>query len=372
MTLATRVDLDLDTLLAPLEGGPPAGTDPREDASAQSLYYRLRDARAEARDEERRADGERAGSADTPQQWRTVRDLSVRLLSERAKDLEVGAWLTESLVRSDGFAGLAAGADLIKGLATGFWDDGLFPLPDEDGVATVIAPVSGLNGLSGDGTLAQPLRKRVMYHKPDGGEVTFWEYLQAEEVEGIGDAARKKARLAAGVPPFGTVDGDARAAGAPHFGALRDDVNAALLAWNLMAGVLDEKAGSDAPGTGRVRDLLAQLLACAQRYAPAVTAAPDEPEPGAAPAEAGSGAEPAAVQAAARPVNRDDMLAQLARVADFFRKYEPQSPLSLTLDEAIRRARLSWEELLAEVMADQGARDNVMLQLGIRPKPPAA
>ena len=358
--------------MAPLDGPSPAGTDPRADASAQSLYYRLRDARAEARDAERRADGQ-IGEAETPPQWRTVRDLSVRLLSERAKDLEVGAWLTEALVRINGFAGLAAGASVLKGLAENFWDTGLFPLPDEDGIASVVAPVAGLNGLSGDGTLAQPLRKQAMYFKQDGGGVTFWEYMQAEEVEGIGDAARKKARLAAGVPAFATVEADAKAAEPGHFQALRDDITAALLAWNLMSAELDQKAGSAGPATGRVRDLLTQILACAQRYAPAlmVPAAPAEGEAEIADTLVSSGTDIGkGVAPTARPVNRDDMLSRLSEIAEFFRKQEPQSPLSLTLDEAIRRARLTWDELLAEVVADQAARDNMMIRLGIRPKKP--
>lgn len=369
MTLVTQLDLDVPALLVPLDGSAPAGKDPREDASAQSLYYRLRDARAEARDGERRADGER-GEAETPPQWRTVRDLSVQLLRERAKDLEVGAWLTEALVRLHGFAGLTAGANLVRGLAADFWDTGLFPLPDEDGLATVVAPVAGLNGLSGDGTLAQPLRKQAMFTKSDGVTVTFWEYLQAEEVEGIGDAARKKARLASGIPVFAAIESDAKAAGGAYFGPLRDNVTAALLAWNLMSAVLDQKAGSAGPPTSRVRDLLAQILACIQRYAPAVVisaASTVEVVPGATD-EPGM-ADTRATEAP-RPVNRDEMLARLSEVADFFREYEPQSPLSLTLDDAIRRARLSWDELLAEVVADQAARDNISIRLGIRPKKP--
>ena len=41
--------IDMAALLAPIAGDAPAGSDLREDFSAQSTYYRLRDARAEAR-----------------------------------------------------------------------------------------------------------------------------------------------------------------------------------------------------------------------------------------------------------------------------------------------------------------------------------
>ena len=67
-------------------------------------------------------------------------------------------------------------------------------------------------------------------------------------------------------------------------------------------------------------------------------------------------------------VNRDDMLHELSKIADYFRKSEPQSPLSLTLDEAIRRARLTWPELLEEVVASEETRNTMLTQLGIRPQ----
>jgi len=54
--------LDLDVLLTPLPGELPAGRDVRTDFDPQSPYFRLRDARAEARAAERQADA--AGASD--------------------------------------------------------------------------------------------------------------------------------------------------------------------------------------------------------------------------------------------------------------------------------------------------------------------
>jgi type VI secretion system protein ImpA len=61
----------------------------------------------------------------------------------------------------------------------------------------------------------------------------------------------------------------------------------------------------------------------------------------------------------ARPVTRDDMLRELERVADFFRRSEPHSPLAYTLEEAVRRGRLTWPELLSEVVPDDKAQRHV-------------
>nr|WP_294543265.1 hypothetical protein [uncultured Rhodopila sp.] len=74
---------------------------------------------------------------------------------------------------------------------------------------------------------------------------------------------------------------------------------------------------------------------------------------------------------AQRPVTRDDMLRELGRIADFFRRTEPHSPLAYTLEEAVRRGRLTWPELLSEVVPDDKARGAMLVMLGIRPAPPA-
>jgi type VI secretion system protein ImpA len=61
------------------------------------------------------------------------------------------------------------------------------------------------------------------------------------------------------------------------------------------------------------------------------------------------------------------MLGQLSAIAEFFRRTEPGSPLSYTLEEAVRRARMTLPDLLAEVVADERARGEILTALGIRP-----
>ena len=161
-------------LAAPLPGDAPAGPDLRQDFTPQSLYYRLRDARAEAREIERRVDHDPAADAGVPIQWRTVRDLAIKALGEQTKDLEIAAWLTEALVRLEGMSGLAAGSSVIAGLAAALWDNGLHPQPDEEGIETQVAPITGLSGQGTDGTLMQPLRKCVLFPGLDGEPVSYW------------------------------------------------------------------------------------------------------------------------------------------------------------------------------------------------------
>ena len=360
---------DLAALLTPVPGDASAGADLRADSSPLSRYFRLRDARAEARASERAMEADDATTAPPPQ-WRTVRDLGIEAISGYSKDLEIAAWVTEALLRCDGVAGFIAGVRLMNGLVEGFWDD-LFPLPDEDGMATRVGPVAGLNGQSGEGTLSQPLRRLLLFARPDGAPMQLWQFEQSSDLAAIVDPERRQQRIDAGVVPFDTVENEARAAGTAHFAALRDQAAAAAAAWRELSEALDARAGADAPPTSRVREILERIATVAARFAapegeaPAV-AGPDAAPGGAAPSSAAAG-ESASSSAALG--SREEALRSLAAIAEFFRRTEPLSPLSYTLQEAVRRARMSWPELLEEIVPDMSLRAQILISLGIRPPP---
>ncbi|MGH7155795.1 MAG: type VI secretion system protein TssA, partial [Acetobacteraceae bacterium] len=263
---------DLDALLAPIPGDAPQGTDLRENFSAQSPYFRLRDSRSEARDAEKAADRGDKDPRDPTPLWRGVRDLGLKSIAEVSKDLEVAAWAAEALLRLDGLRGLTAGSLLMKGLAEQYWD-ALFPLPDDYGVETRVAPVTGLNGRDGAGSLIQPLYKLPLFVRADGGPVALYQWQQSAQL-GTLDAARRKQRVDAGAVPLEDLEKEARAIPAKNFAQLRHHAREARAAWQQMAVTLDEKAGADGPSTSQVRDLLGEIIDLANRFAP-----PDEPEP---------------------------------------------------------------------------------------------
>src|SRR5262249_58287571 len=115
----------------------------------------IRDARRAASDAER---GQDKGDVTATPEWRPVRDRAIKALAEKSKDLEITAYLIEALVRMEGFAGLRDGFRLGGGLVERFWD-GLYPSPDEEGLATRVAPLTGLNGDNAEGTLLNPIAR---------------------------------------------------------------------------------------------------------------------------------------------------------------------------------------------------------------------
>ena len=63
---------------------------------------------------------------------------------------------------------------------------------------------------------------------------------------------------------------------------------------------------------------------------------------------------------------REQALRRLAEVAAWFKRNEPNSPIGFTLDEAARRARLAWPDLVAELVSDETARQTLLTSAGMK------
>ena len=152
----------------------------------------------------------------------------------------------------------------------------------------------------------------------------------------------------------------------------------AVAAWRGLGETLDKRVGADAPPTSHVRDLLEQIRSVAARFGGS-EAAPSEPgaQPGGAAGDGAAG-DGAAAETGSAPAgsarsqginSREEALRALAQIADFFRRTEPHSPLAYTLQEAVRRGRMTWPELIAEIVPDLTYRSAILSSLGIRPPP---
>jgi type VI secretion system protein ImpA len=361
--------LNLSALLA----APADGVDPREDPSAVSPYRRMKDARTEARDEERARDAEGEEDAPVADGWRLVRRLGEEMLTSGTRDFEVGAWLTEALVRQHGLAGLISGVRLLTTLLQTAWDEGS-PAPDTDGIEDRGIILGGLSGASGDGTVLQPLRRLPLFRRTDNTPLPLYRYEQAEEVAGRADPDYRERRYAAGVPELTVLEAEASTA-RPTLRALSADVAEALETWRSFDTVLMERFASyEEVPTSRLSRLLERLQDVVNKLAgpapadPVAETAEENAAPGtAAPGRSGGSGvgDPNASIA-----NREAALATLERLADFFEKTEPHSPLAYTLRDAARRGRMTLPELLAEVLPDETSRTAMLSSLGIRPPQP--
>ncbi|WP_043879341.1 type VI secretion system protein TssA [Azorhizobium caulinodans] len=366
---------DVSEGLAPIGDPPGCGTDPRADMSGNSPFLQMKDARADARRKERAldVDPDAPGAEDD---WGSAGELGMQILSGVGKDLEVAAWVIEALVRLDGYRGLYTGCLLAEGLVRTFWD-GIFPLPDEDGNDGRLSPFVALNGEDGEGLLIQPLRKIPL---TAGSEhFSYWQYEQAREIAQIGDADRREARIAAGGLSMDAFDEAVGSTPPSFFADLIAQIEAALAALNALSDAFSERVGVDAPPAGAIRNLLNTVLDDVRIFAASKLeqasasqlseqAGSDEAAGGgetAGDGEAETGGAPGAPRG---PVaNREQALRLILEAARFFRTNEPHSPISYTLEEIVRRARLPMGALIEELIVDPEARRYFYLAAGLRP-----
>ena len=364
--------LDVDALTAPLPGG--AVADPRSGPDAE-LYLSLKDWRAEARAAEREA-SQSGDAAASPLQagvrrWREVVDGGARLLAATAKDLEVAGWVCEGLLRTDGFPGLAQGLELLARLVETWWDEGLRPEADEDGDETRLAPLFGLFGRGGPGALIQPIKLVPLTDLAgDAAPVALWTVETAFQPPARSDDEYVRERLLARhAEEVARVTG-AVARASPAF--LRR--SAAGLEGSL--AMVDRLMTAVAARTqeGRFGSQVVEPLQTALRLlhdqAPAVFAA--------AAAEAAADASPAGEVAAAFAPDasaaapragwsdREQALNALEGVAVYFERHEPQSMIGQSLREVVRRAKLPFADLMAELLPDAEQRALFLQRAGIR------
>ncbi|HEX3487610.1 MAG TPA: type VI secretion system protein TssA [Micropepsaceae bacterium] len=364
--------IDIEKLLAPISDGAPAGSNIREDVSPASLYFRLKDARSAARVAEKRADAEGESQGVTPE-WRTIQELATKVLSEQSKDLEVAAWLIEALVRLQGFPGLRDGFQLARGLVEQYWDT-LHSLEDEEGVATKVAPLTGLNGADGSGTLLQPIRKIALTKAVGEGPFAAYHYEQGWSLSEISDPEVRARREQSGVVTLDRFMAVANASGGAFYVTLLEDIQASIDEWGKLGAALDERAGDASPPTSAIREILSTILEMVQRFSKdlvaRVTQIAQRPSGDVVPANGSGSDEGAAGHGFNGGIrSREDALRVLLLVAEYFRANEPHSPTAISLEETVRRARLSFSDLLMELLPDRTAWRSALTSAGIKPPP---
>ncbi|CAH1650737.1 Type VI secretion system protein ImpA [Hyphomicrobiales bacterium] len=357
--------VDVDAIVASFAGERPAGIDARADAAVSASYHELKDARAAARAIERRAmyaeEGDSASPAEAVQAWRSVAAQATQLLSAVSKDLEVAAWLSEALLRLQGFPGLRDGFRIIAGLVETHWAD-LHPQPDEDGLQRRLAAIAGLNGEGMEGTLVAPIRMALLIPAASG-DFTLWHYQRAARIERLTPASAREAAIAEAGFSLEAVAVAARALPRGRGGEIFAAVVDAHAAVKAASAALDEAAGDAAPSLRQILNVLeeAREACCHLGLAPddVVGAEDDLPVEASRPSRDDGPAKECGY------ASRDAAIAEIVRIATYLRRIEPHSPISYTLEEAVRRARLPLIELLPELIPDREARRLFLLAAGV-------
>lgn len=114
-----KKNIDLNAILTSIPGENPAGND----LSYDVVYDEIKEARRESyTNEDILGKGENRKDEDKKADWDKVVDLSINALTNKTKDLQIAVWLTEALIKTEGFEGLIMGLKIITGFLKNYWD----------------------------------------------------------------------------------------------------------------------------------------------------------------------------------------------------------------------------------------------------------
>src|SRR5262249_9519457 len=301
-----------------------------------------------------------------------VLQLGTKALVEQTKDLEITAYLIEALVRLHGFAGLRDGFRLARGLVENYWD-GLYPRPDEDGLETRVAPLTGLNGDDAEGTLLVPIARVPFTEATSVGRLDSTHYQQAVALGKLTDAKIRDQKIAEGTLPLEAFQKAVGESSAPFYSNLVEDLDQCLEEFTQLGAARGARCVGLAPRPPQTRGALEACQEVIKDVARAKLAAASVPAEtattnGAPGPASGSAAGPG--EATNGLSSRDDAFRHLLQVAAYFQRTEPHSIVPYALEQVVRWARASLPDLLTELIPEDAPRQVLFKQVGI--KAPAA
>ncbi len=343
--------LDFDIVLRPLKGDSPSG----ESLRYSGLYDEISEAR--------RADdvlnkGEWQSETKTAD-YRKVIELSVPALSERSKDLQIAAWLSEALIREHGFVGLRDGLKLLTGLQREFWDT-LHPVVEDGDMEGRANAITWFDTQGSLAVIAAPL----LDAQGSFGFIGFEDSKRfdfPENIESLDTAeqARLNTLKAQAESENRTTADMWRRAKAQTRRAFAEQVDLLL---NECAEALAELDRIDeerydrnqTPGLTNLKKALDSIRDVSKKILEEKRIEEPDPLDAVADEEGTATGAGGGVKAASGAVqNRADALRRLADIATFFRTTEPHSPISHLIERAVKWGNMPLEKWLQDVIKDE-------------------
>lgn len=371
-------------ILAPIDDS--AGVDGREDeGEAGELLREIRRQRKQLVGAEQRAaqSGDDLVLEPEAWDWDALVEHSSDYLSRFGKDLEPMAVLIEASVRSVGPENLAEAMALLASLVETYWDAGLFPAEDEeDGVAARFQPLSGLSGGGSDkeGALILPLRRMTIV-QASAGSLSYIDKVVADAAMNSAQTLtdeQKAERIEKAEATYREIERIARSLSQSVFDEARALTKAAEQSWRQAIGFISERTKPLFPSASLLSEELSNIGSWLEALRALAVPTAGEPEAaaegaadlgaaGASGAAAGPVASSGGPFTMGRVTRREDALRAIGAAADYFLANEPLSPIGATLREVDRRARMSLNDLLSELIPDDSAREIFYWRSGIKP-----
>ncbi|MGH7469932.1 MAG: type VI secretion system protein TssA [Longimicrobiales bacterium] len=323
--------LQISELLQPIAGASPGGSDIRY----EPIFDQIKRARVE---EDDLPSGDWSRVRKTADHSLVIK-LATEVLSTRSKDLQVAAWLTESLLKREGLHGLKSGIDLITSLLGQHWEH-LFPEIEDDDLEMRTAPLDWV----GQYLVVPVLRTSVNRSNHD---LLLYRESRTVGYEADADTHEKQEQrrevLAAG--KLSAEDFDEAFTSTPKawYKELVRDIDATVGSVDTLDRTAQGKFGHAAPRFAPLRDALQQVRqVTTQLLAKKLELDPDPPEVVAAEEAAADAASPAG-GLSPTPRSRADAESRIAAAARYMRAENSLDPAPYLLLRGFR-----WGELRAD------------------------
>jgi type VI secretion system protein ImpA len=357
--------VDVETILAPIPGDKPSG----ENLQYSGLHDEIREARR-ADDPTTKADWQtELKVAD----WDEVVSLAESALKTKTKDLQVGAWMCEALLKRNGFAGLRDGLRVMCGFHENFWDS-VYPEIDEgdlDARANCLALMDrqcafGAKAVALTDVRGEENNSFLAWEKtklPDD----FSKIAQANRAEA--DRIKQESEKAA--EEWTRLN---RLTPRRFYEHLNTLLNECWEAFQGLDRAMDQKFGRQTPGLGELKKSLESLRSIVDKIVKEKRVLEPDPVGGdalvdgettevAAGQTAGAGSGALSVGAIR---GRQEALRRLSEIAEFFQKTEPHSPVSYLVERAVKWGNMPLEQWLQEVIKDSTVLGQVQETLGVK------
>lgn len=369
--------LDFDVLLRPISDGQPCGRDLRADTGHDSPRWKLKSARQTAQSAQREADFEPERAAAADEQWREIDQVALETTRSQSKDLIVVAFWIEALARRQGFRGLRDGIRLARELVERYWET-VHPLPDpSEGFLDRLESFANLAGDGPDGPLPSQIALMPLTEpRLDVGPFGTWHYVQARELARIADPEERGRQALGGAVTMEVLQSAIQASSPQFLRDTADDLEECLREWDGLHRALSAHC-SDAPSGSSVRDALGGALdtlrflagPMIETAAPSVSSSASD-APTSTQSGGGAAASKGAFSLSGSINSREDAFRALRAAAEFFRRVEPQSPVSYAIEQAIRWGSLPFPDLFRELLPDEHLRRDLFRLAGVRDEPP--
>lgn len=369
----------LDDYLNDISAAKPEG----EDLKYSQTYDEVRECQREDYDLPQGVWVQDLKSAD----WRQVENLCVGALKNKSKDLQVCAWLVEAWMHLYNLKGLKAGLDLMLKLSEKYWDNG-YPKLEEGDIEFRLAPYLWLNQKMADRI------NNIRATQPNDPELhvhTFSSYIDIQHF--IGRKKDDSKSMPKGkLETLDSFEKSLEKTDTSFFKELVDDANATIEIAEKLEEFLDEKLEKDATSLHNLKNKVADISRFCKQILSYRGADIDQEDPnseenatpedgqeeassskegakkGEKPNKGGTdlGVDGKNIDISSVIRSRAHAYQIIREAAEFLEELDPHSPAPHLIKRAANWGRLSFPDLMHELVQDPTMQNEIRRLLGFQ------